>query len=95
MQYREVQYIEVQYSEVQYSEVQYSDLHCTVLSQACEAARLNFEEYLRGAKKRCRCGTKECPNWMCQCSEDEDTEEMGPCTCRPCNCDLCSSCKVT
>ena len=65
------------------------------LSQACEAARLNFEEYVKGAKRNCRCGTKECPNWICQCSEDEDTGEMGPCTCQPCYCDVCSTCKVT
>ena len=63
--------------------------------QACEAARINYQRIMKTAKKNCRCNTKECPNWECQCEEEEDSGEMGPCSCRPCSCDQCYSCKVS
>ena len=46
-------------------------------------------------KKACKCKTKYCPNWECCCEVDEDTGELeGGCTCRPCGCEDCTSCKV-
>ena len=62
--------------------------------QVCESARINFDSFCRAARKNCKCGSKDCPNWVCDCEEDEDTGEIGPCVCPPCNCDQCYSCKV-
>ena len=76
-------------------------LQCSVVKplncylQVCEAARINFEQFRRAARKNCKCASKDCPNWVCDCEEDEDTGEIGICTCPPCSCDQCYSCKVT
>ena len=62
--------------------------------QVCESARINFETVTREAKRNCKCCTKLCPNWECTCIGEEDTGDLGNCTCPVCDCDTCTSCQV-
>ena len=72
-----------------------SGFHPPPSLQIDEAARINYEEVTKLMKKACKCKTKYCPNWECCCEVDEDTGELeGGCTCRPCGCEDCTSCKV-
>ena len=51
--------------------------------QVCESAHINFETVTQEAKRNCKCRTKLCPNWECNC------------TCPVCDCDTCTSCQVS
>ena len=70
--------------------------HTTGLCHICEAARKNFDSLVKAAKNKCSCSLKSCPMWFCVCPlpENDDDEDM-PCSCPPCECDICSSCQVS
>ena len=63
--------------------------------QVCEEARINYDTLTKKLKQSCTCRTDQCPAWGCWCDPDDETGELeGACKCPPCDCDVCSSCKV-
>ena len=68
--------------------------HTTGLCHLCEAAKQNFSTIVNAVKRRCKCGSHSCPNFICACPVEEDEEDYGPCSCPPCECEICWSCKV-
>ena len=68
--------------------------HTTGICHLCEAAKMNFSFIVQTAKRNCSCSTKSCPNWYCACPVPEDGEEELPCSCPPCECEVCSTCQV-
>lgn len=68
--------------------------HTTGLCHLCEAAKENFANIVNAVKRRCRCGSHLCPNFSCACPIPEDGGEEAPCSCPPCECELCRNCQV-
>lgn len=68
--------------------------HTTGLCHLCEAAKQNFAYIVNIVKKRCRCGSHDCPNFSCVCPVGEEEDDETPCSCPPCECETCSSCQV-
>lgn len=68
------------------------DDHSTALCRDCVSSDTNYETIYKFCKKFCKCGSRDCPSWVCNC-EEEDPDH---CECQhDCTCDDCSKCEVS
>ena len=65
----------------------------TALCKDCNEALLNYETLSKYCKKYCKCKTQNCPNWICDCEDEEEDCDCDPKKI-PCQCDVCESCQV-
>ena len=72
-------------------QTKFMDDFSTALCKECNEALLNYETIRRYCRKFCKCKTSSCPNWVCECDEDDSDN----CECEEvCRCEDCESCQV-